>query len=249
LKRNAQETFKGILKQKDVSATVGGDCPEVLGIIPARGGSKGLPRKNSRLLCGKPLVAYSIEAALQTPNINRVVVSTDDEEIAELSTSFGAEVPFLRPKHLAGDRADIGATLSHLRSRLRADGYRYNAQVALYPTHLFRSIHVMEQLVDKLLSGYTNVYTVKPAMTSGLGYCEAASQRILPLLDESQPVNGSGYIRINGSFLGTSFIGDNVNRTYYHLLSDPVEQIDIDTLEDFLFAEEVIRSGLHRGLE
>ncbi|MBW1723549.1 MAG: hypothetical protein JRH13_15900, partial [Deltaproteobacteria bacterium] len=78
-----------------------GHKPEVLAIIPARGGSKGLPRKNIRDLCGKPLIAYSIEVALRAKLIDRVVVSTEDEEIAEISESFGAEVPFLRPKEMA----------------------------------------------------------------------------------------------------------------------------------------------------
>ena len=71
---------------------------DILAIIPARGGSKGVPRKNIRELDGKPLIAYTIEAAIGSRYINRLIVSTDEEEIAEICRSWGAEVPFLRPK-------------------------------------------------------------------------------------------------------------------------------------------------------
>ena len=74
-----------------------------LAIIPARSGSKGVPRKNIRLLAGKPLVAYTIESALNAKKLNKVIVSTDDEKIARISQNFGAEVPFLRPQRLAKD--------------------------------------------------------------------------------------------------------------------------------------------------
>jgi len=79
--------------------------PYVVGFIFARGGSKGVPRKNIRNLAGKPLIAYAIETAFQSEFIERVVVSTDDEEIAQVARNYGAEVPFLRPKELAQDRS------------------------------------------------------------------------------------------------------------------------------------------------
>lgn len=75
----------------------------MIALIPARGGSKGLPGKNIKSLCGKPLIAYTIQAALNASGINQVVVTTDSEEIAEISRQYGAEVPFLRPKELAED--------------------------------------------------------------------------------------------------------------------------------------------------
>ena len=75
----------------------------MIALIPARGGSKGLPGKNIKSLCGKPLIAYTIQAALNASGINQVVVTTDSEEIAEISRQYGAEVPFLRPNELAED--------------------------------------------------------------------------------------------------------------------------------------------------
>lgn len=82
-------------------------------IIPARGGSKRIPRKNIRLFCGKPMIAWSIEAALQCGSFDRVVVSTDDAEIAEVASQHGAEVPFLRPAELSGDHAGTLPVIRH----------------------------------------------------------------------------------------------------------------------------------------
>ena len=79
------------------------DNLKIIGIIPARGGSKGIPKKNIRLFAGKPLIVWTIEHALQCCVLNKIIVSTDDEDIAKISRNAGAEVPFLRPKELAHD--------------------------------------------------------------------------------------------------------------------------------------------------
>jgi hypothetical protein len=217
----------------------------MIAVIPARGGSKGLPRKNAKMLCGKPLVAYSIETALHTPGIDRVIVSTDDEEIAEISRAFGAEVPFLRPKNLADDRAVIGSALSHLRSWLYEEGYRYGGQVALYPTHPFRSSRMMVELVAKLREGYSHVVAGKVVVTPELGFVRIKASILIPLQDAGSAPGVRRYLRNYGTFLGRNFCVTGLPKTYFHRLNDPVEFIDIDTLEDFLLAEEVIRSGLY----
>jgi CMP-N,N'-diacetyllegionaminic acid synthase len=221
--------------------------PEVLAIIPARGGSKGVPRKNARMLCGKPLVAYSIEAARQTPGITRVIVSTDDAEIAEISCSFGAEVPCLRPKHLAGDRSLIGEALSHLRGWLHDQGYRYTAQVTLYPTHPFRSRQMMTSLVEKLLDKYSQVFTVRRVSLPAMGFLLRKEHGLRPLDDVGSLVNERTYYRKYGAFFGQCHLHKGLPQTYHHLLTDPIEWVDIDTFEDFHFAEEIIRSGLYEG--
>ena len=84
-----------------------------LAVIPARGGSKGIPKKNIAPVAGKPLIAWTIEAALQSKKIQRVVVSTDDNEIAEVSRKFGAEVPFMRPNELAQDQTPSLPVIQH----------------------------------------------------------------------------------------------------------------------------------------
>lgn len=85
----------------------------ILAVIPARGGSKRIPRKNIRSFCGKPIIAYSIEAALASGLFDRLVVSTDDQEIAEVARRFGAEVPFMRPNHLADDHTGTNDVVRH----------------------------------------------------------------------------------------------------------------------------------------
>ena len=91
--------------------------PLILGVIPARGGSKGIPRKNLYPIAGKPLIAYTIEAALASEMLTDTIVSTDDEEIARVSREFGAEVPFMRPPELATDSAQAVPTITCTCSR------------------------------------------------------------------------------------------------------------------------------------
>jgi len=126
--------------------------PCVVAIIPARGGSKGLPGKNLRPLLGKPLIAYTIEAALQCPLVNRVIVSTDDPAIAEVAKRHGAEVPFLRPAELATDDARTEGVLQHAVEWLEThEGSRIDVVVFLQPTDLFRKRWMIEHAVRALL--------------------------------------------------------------------------------------------------
>ena len=125
--------------------------PEIVAIIPARGGSKGIPRKNIRDLCGKPLVAYSIEVALKAKKIDRVIVSTDDEEIAEISRSFGAEVPFLRPPELAVDSTTTIDVLVHLVETLKSlDNLKFTHLTLLQPTSPLRNAKNIEHAIGFL---------------------------------------------------------------------------------------------------
>lgn len=105
-----------------------------LAIIPARGGSKGIPRKNLRPLCGKPLLAWSIEQARAVAGIDRVVVSTDSAEIGEAARQYGADVPFLRPAHLAEDATPTEPVLFHVVEELARTGYEPDAVILLQPT-------------------------------------------------------------------------------------------------------------------
>lgn len=117
------------------------DDSKILAVIPARGGSKGVPRKNVRLVGGKPLIAYTIEPALAVKEkFHRIIVSTDDSEIAQIAQEFGAEVPFLRPPELAGDRVPMVPVLQHaVRTVEEMDGVRLDWVLLLQPTCPFRS--------------------------------------------------------------------------------------------------------------
>ncbi|ABF53294.1 acylneuraminate cytidylyltransferase family protein [Sphingopyxis alaskensis] len=110
----------------------------VLAIIPARGGSKGVPGKNLRLLAGKPLISWSIEQALAAHGVTDVVVSTDAEDIAAVARSFGAQVPFLRPAELATDTAPTEPVMLHTLERMEAMKGRYEAILLLQPTSPLR---------------------------------------------------------------------------------------------------------------
>jgi len=122
---------------------------ETLAIIPARAGSKGLPGKNIKPLCGKPLIAYTIEQALESGCFDRVVVTTDGEEIAQIAAQYGAEVPFLRPGELAGDRSDLRAAVNHMLDELESrQNYRPELISIMFPTYPFRTKALIEEVVE-----------------------------------------------------------------------------------------------------
>lgn len=122
----------------------------VLGLIPARGGSRGVPRKNVRLLGGKALIAYTIEAARDAHHIDRVVVSTEDEEIAAVARSLGAEVPFERPSELARDETPMLPVIAHAIETVAATGWAPDAVCLLQPTYPFRRATEIDACIEKL---------------------------------------------------------------------------------------------------
>jgi len=124
---------------------------EVLALIPARGGSKGLPRKNVLPLAGRPLIAHSIQHALDARTITRTVVSTDDAEIAAAARSAGAEVPFIRPPELAGDLATDLEVFRHALETLAVEGYEPELVVHLRPTTPLRRAARIDEAVELLV--------------------------------------------------------------------------------------------------
>jgi N-acylneuraminate cytidylyltransferase len=127
--------------------------PEILAVIPARGGSKGIPRKNIRDFAGFPLIAYSIAAAQQSEAVTRVIVSTDDEEIAAVAREYGAEVPFLRPDELARDETlDIPVFEHVLRWLAENEDYHPDLVIQLRPTSPVRPVGLIDQAVQELLA-------------------------------------------------------------------------------------------------
>lgn len=124
---------------------------KILGIVPARGGSKGLYRKNIKLLLGKPLVAWTIEQAFNSSYLDRVIVSTDDREIAEISKKWGAEIPFLRPEDLAKDDTPVVDVIINLITNLKE---KYDVVVLLEPTSPIRKKNDIDNAVVKLISNY-----------------------------------------------------------------------------------------------
>lgn len=137
----------------------------ILCVIPARGGSKGLPGKNIKQIAGKPLIAYSIEQARQSRYIDRVIVSTDDRRIAGISKFYGAEVPFMRPKELAGDEVGMIDVLLHAMEWAEVkERYSFDILVLLHVTTPLRSVEDIDKSIELLVDkDAQNVFSVTEA--------------------------------------------------------------------------------------
>ena len=135
----------------------------VLGVIPARAGSKGVRLKNLRLVGGKPLLAYSVEAALRATRLDRVVVSTEDERIARVATRLGAEVPFLRPAELAGDQVSLIPVARHAMEFYDRQGWRPDIVVCIQATSPLLTAEDIDAAVAHLQdTGCDSVVSVTP---------------------------------------------------------------------------------------
>ncbi|GFZ33726.1 hypothetical protein CSC2_42520 [Clostridium zeae] len=221
---------------------------EVLAIIPARGGSKGVPKKNIKSLLDKPLIAYTIEAAKKSKYINRVVVSTDDNEIADISKQYGAEVPFLRPNELATDLSPTNDAILHVVSELyRIEGYRPKIICLLQCTSPLRDSEDIDGTIEKMISTKSdaavsvcevecNPYWTNILKDDKLEYFLEEGKRITRRQD-LPPVyrlNGAVYVVDREVFLEQKTL-EPENMTGYIMESD--KSIDIDTIIDFKLAE------------
>lgn len=217
---------------------------EVIAIIPARGGSKGIPKKNIVDLCGKPLIAYSIEAALRAKSITRVVVSTDDEEISCVSQAWGAEVPFLRPSELSMDTSSLADVIAHAVSELGGPS-EHRAFVQLYPTSPFRTPEFIDKMLQILFKGYASVTTVKeiPVDSRFLFVNGKEGQALINVFGEHGRVEPWKKFYRQYSSL-QAHLTRKIERHYYHVLTDKCMLIDVDTPRDLRWAEAVIRNRL-----
>jgi len=128
----------------------------ILSIIPARGGSVRVPKKNVKLLNGKPLIAYAIEASQQSKYVNRIIVSTDSDEIKKVANKYGAETPFLRPKMYSGDSATSETALRHAVEWLSTyENYSADIVVYLQITDLFRTVEMIDLCVEALINDHS----------------------------------------------------------------------------------------------
>ena len=225
----------------------------LLGLIPARGGSKRIPRKNVRPLCGKPLLQWSIDVALAAPSVDRVVVSTDDPEIAEIARAGGAEIPFLRPADLASDNASGIAPVLHALQQLPD----VCDVLLLQPTSPFRQVKDVEAIVDlHRQAGHDAVVSVTPSSKHPAWmYNLSRTQLLEPLmpspnvpcrqqLPPAYLLNGSLYLASRSlleakhSYLTTDTVG-------YVM---PAERsVDIDSQFDWIVAEAIAEKYMLLG--
>lgn len=226
---------------------------KVLCLVTARGGSKGLPRKNVRPLLGKPLVAWSIEAGLRAPSADALVVSTDDADIAQAAREAGARVPFMRPTELAGDTASSVDVVLHAIDWLATAGEHYDLVVLLEPTSPLRESSDIEAAIELLaVSGAGAVVSVCRAesLHPAFMYRRDAGGRLRPFLDR-QP---TGLRRqeieplyfLEGSVYVSRIDMLRERRSFYH--DDTVayevpkwKSLEIDDLDDFLMIEALLK--------
>jgi N-acylneuraminate cytidylyltransferase len=158
---------------------------EVLAIVPARGGSKSIPLKNTKLLGGHPLIAYSIAAGKQARMVQRLIVSTDDRRIAEIAETYGAEVPFLRPSELAGEEVPDLPVFEHALEWLATnEGYAPDLVVQLRPTSPFRPPLCLDDSISLLRDSKQAdcVRTVTPSTQNPYKMWRIEDELMVPLL-------------------------------------------------------------------
>jgi YrbI family 3-deoxy-D-manno-octulosonate 8-phosphate phosphatase len=237
---------------------------KVLAIIPARGGSKGIPRKNIRLFNGFPLIAWSIAAALQSETVTRTIISTDDEEIASVAREWGAETPFLRPAEFAQDQTiDLPVFEHALKWLADFENYHPEVMVQLRPTSPIRPRDCVDAAVRTLLA-HADADSVRGVVPAGqnphkmwrLPQGEDGPMKNLldvPGLDE--PYNAPRQIlppvywqtgHIDAIRTKTILNGSMSGRMVYPLVIDPRFTVDLDTLNDWVKAEWL---AAHGGLE
>ncbi len=225
----------------------------MIAIIPARGGSKGIPRKNIKLLNGKPLIAYTIEAALQAKSITRVIVSTEDQEIAEIAKKYGAEIPFMRPKELAMDNSSATDLYIYIINQLeKIINKKIESFIALLPTSPLRTGKDIDRAVQIFLEKKADsVLSVNEAPHHPSWFLKLSEDGRLtsffnkPMSMKNRQEEQKTFIP-NGAIyvLKTSILKNQktyyTNKTYAYIL--PSERsIDIDNPIDFTLAEILIK--------
>lgn len=222
----------------------------MIALIPARGGSKGLPNKNIKLLNGKPLIAYTIEAALQAKEISRVIVSTDYENIKEVALQYGADIPFLRPDFLATDSSSSLDVFKYTINRLEEEeNIVIDNFVVLQPTSPLRtSKHIDEAIslfrekeakaVVSYCKEYHSIFWHKKIDSKGkiVNIFEGDFSKNRQEIEETYFPNGAIYVFNKNYIFGTK---DYSNDCYAYIM-DRKYSIDIDTIDDFLYAEFLI---------
>lgn len=227
---------------------------KILAVIPARGGSKGIPKKNIKLLGNKPLLQFTAEKALASKLLTQVILSTDSEEIAQVGKKIGLEVPFMRPESLAMDTTPTIEVLQHALAFYENQGVFFEAICILQPTTPFREDGIIDKAIEKFKA--TNVETLisvlevphqfNPHWTFEVDNQEnlkiaTGDLKIIPRrqeLPKSYYRDGSIYI------IKTNLIKEGVlfKNTIGYIESNPKNNVNLDTMEDWILAEKIINN-------
>lgn len=223
---------------------------KTLYLIPARGGSKGIPGKNIKLLGGKPLIKYSIELARKFASDNDICVSTDDTGIAEVAEKMGLKVPFIRPAELATDKSGTYEVLIHAVDFYASKGINYDRIVLLQPTSPFRNIEDVENCLKKYTNDIDMVVTVKECSSNPYYNCfEVNNEGYLQIskgdgkytrrqdAPKAWEYNGAVYV-INIKSLRKNKLGEFKHRIMSEMPAS--RSLDLDTEFDWIIAEKMI---------
>lgn len=228
----------------------------VLAIIPARGGSKGIPKKNIKYISGKPLIAYTIDAALKS-NVDRLIVSTDDLEIAEIAKSYGAEVPFIRPSEFSEDSSSSLSVIIHALKYLeKEESYIPEIVVFLQPTsplrgsnHINEGLKMIEESNVESVIGVRRVYEEHPyfmfKVDENRNWVEYEEIENKPARRQDVPpcylINSALYITKKSYYDNLSSNKYVFNlKSFKGLEMDRISSIDINEISDFYLVQSIL---------
>lgn len=231
----------------------------MLAIIPARGGSKGIPGKNIKELCGKPLIAYTIEAALKAENIDKVIVTTDSREIAEVAIKYGAEVPFLRPACLAQDDSSaVDVYLHAVEFLAKKQEMCVDKFAVLLPTAPLRDADDIDLAIGTMkMHMCTTLISVVEADVPVSWYYQMNEKMIIKNAGfdsdnaiKNRQMNRKYYVP-NGAIYLLDYCLLKTKRTYYTkdtvgYVMEKNKSVDIDNADDFEYAEYLIKKMCKR---
>lgn len=229
---------------------------KILAIVPARAGSKRLPNKNIKSLCGKPLIGWSIEAGASSSYVDKVIVSTDSDEIASVSKQFGADIPFLRPSELATDTASSFDVVKHSLDFFSSNGELYDVVVLLQPTSPLRNSIDLDKAIEFYLSKKANSVTSvcevehSPLWSNVLPENFSMRNFIRKSIKGKNSQGLKKYYRLNGAIYICNIEAFLIEKTFisskrsFAFIMEQQSSVDIDTELDFIVAEAILSNRL-----
>lgn len=235
------------------------ETPSIVALIPARSGSKRVPGKNIKRLAGHPMIAYAIASAVDSGVFDRVLVSTDSEKIADISRYYGADVPFLRPAEISGDRSPDIEFVENVLDELKGRGKAYDCFSILRPTSPFRKAETVRRAWKEFLSeeGVDSLRAVEKCRQHPAKMWVVRRHRMMPLIPfgpVEQPWHSSQYPTLPEIYVQNASLEIAWSRVVYEgrtiagevlmpFLTLDDEGIDVNDKYDWMIAEQMIASG------
>jgi len=226
---------------------------KILAIIPERGGSKGLPNKNIKMLCGKPLIHWTIEKARLSKFIDEIIVSTDSQVIAEVAKQTGIDVPFLRPKELAEDITPMYEVIIHILNYYKNLDRKFDLLVLLEPTSPLREDDDIDLMLEKLTllyDKYNAIVSLGEVSEHPAIIKKISDDDVIPFCQDIKMAlrrqeNGKAYFPYGVAYISKveSFLEEKTfyqTKTTYHLIKR-YQNYEIDDLYDFLAIENIMK--------